>query len=235
MKSTRLLLLLFTSLLLGEFHSSIQKITPEIKKRMLKGDSWRKGCPVPLSDLRYIQISHYDFDGVAQTGELIMHKAVANDIVDIFRELYILKYPIYQMGLVSDFSSNDYRSIEADNTSAYNCRNIAGGSKWSKHAYGLAIDINPIENPYHKVDKHSIHAKSLPYEKRTHKALIDSQDRAMLLRQDKATQAFIKRGWNWGGDWKYTKDYQHFEKKLKITPQKEKSDTQKKDILQDLF
>jgi poly-gamma-glutamate synthesis protein (capsule biosynthesis protein) len=218
MKTILLLFLVSSSLLLAEFRSSIQDVskTPKIKNRMLKGGSWKKGCPVPLKDLRYIRVSHYDFNGSIRQGELVMHKDVAKEVVAIFRELYAMRYPIKQMRLISDaeFSSSDYRSIEADNTSAFNCRNVTGGSKWSKHAYGLAIDINPIENPYYKVGRHSSHTKSRPYEKRAHKARTTSQGRALLLRGDKVTQVFLKRGWNWGGDWKYTKDYQHFQKVL---------------------
>lgn len=181
---------------------------------MIDGDSWRKGCPVRLNDLRYIQVSYRDFQAKTQTGELVMHKDVAKDIVAIFKELYRLDYPIWQMGLVSDFSSSDYQSIEADNTSAFNCRKVTEGQKWSKHAYGLAIDINPIENPYLKKGKHSSHKKSLKYEKRVHQNPTDPHDRALLLKDDKATQVFIKHGWEWGGDWKHIKDYQHFQKKV---------------------
>ena len=197
---------------------------------MIKGNSWRRGCPVKLKDLRYIRVSYHDFDGKPQVGELIMHKEAASEIVAIMKNLYDMNYPIYQMGLVSDFISDDYKSIEADNTSAFNCRNVTGGQKWSKHAYGLAIDINPIENPYLKKGKHSSHKKSLKFEKRVHRNHLDVKDRALLLKKDQATQAFLKRGWVWGGDWKYVKDYQHFQKKLPL-PSKKTSDT----IIEDLF
>ncbi|MEA3490323.1 MAG: M15 family metallopeptidase [Campylobacterota bacterium] len=215
MKTLFLFISLFTlSVLSAEYRSTIQKITPDIKKRMIDGNSWRDGCPVALRDLRYIQVTHYDFRGKTKIGELIMHRSVAKEITEIFRELYQIGYPINRMSLVSDFGGNDYRSIEHDNTSAFNCRNATGKQKWSKHAYGLAIDINPIENPYLKRGKHSSHSKSRPFEKRVHKDLAKTEDIAILLESDRATQFFKKRGWTWGGDWKYIKDYQHFQKKL---------------------
>ncbi len=205
---------------------------------MLDGDSWRKGCPVALSDLRYIQVSHYDFKGKTQTGELIMHRSVAKEITEIFGELYRIGYPINKMSLVSDFGGSDYNSIEKDNTSAFNCRNVTGGQKWSKHAYGLAIDINPIENPYLKKGKHSSHTKSRPFEKRTHRNLAKPRDIAILLRNDRATQAFLGRGWTWGGDWKYVKDYQHFHKELPMNhpaPTRAKPTKTEKNKLRDLL
>jgi poly-gamma-glutamate synthesis protein (capsule biosynthesis protein) len=230
MKQILILLFLLTTFLLSEFHSSIEHISPEIKKRMIEGNSWREGCPVGLENLRYIQVSYHDYEGKTQVGELIMHKKAANEIVAIMKDLYEMDYPIYQMGLVSDFGADDYRSIEADNTSAFNCREVTGGKKWSKHAYGLAIDINPIENPYLKKGRHSSHGKSLKFEKRVHQNNLGAQDHALLLKKDKATQSFIKRGWVWGGDWKYLKDYQHFQKKL---PSSSKKNSNK--AIEDLF
>jgi len=226
------------SILSAEFTSNIRKITPNIKKRMIDGNSWRKGCPVALNDLRYIQVSHYDFKGKTQTGELIMHRSVAREITEIFGELYRIGYPVKKMSLVSAFGGSDYDSIEQDNTSAFNCRNVTGGQKWSKHAYGLAIDINPIENPYLKKGKHSSHTKSRLYEKRLHKDLAKTKDTAILLRNDRATQVFLRKGWTWGGDWKYTKDYQHFQKKLPINqpaPIREKPTKTEKNKLSDIL
>lgn len=117
------------------------------------------------------------------------------------------------MKLISVYKGSDYSSIDHDDTSAFNCRKVTGGRKWSNHAYGLAIDINPIENPYLKKGAHSSHAKSRRFETRTHKDLSNTSDIALLKREDRATQTFLKRGWVWGGDWKYIKDYQHFERK----------------------
>jgi hypothetical protein len=187
-------------------------ITPNIKKRMIKGNSWRYGCPVPLQDLRYLQIAYWDFNGSSKVGELIVHKDVAKSIIDIFHKLYDIKYPIREMRLVSDFKGSDWRSIEADNTSALNCRKITGNkNKWSNHAYGKAIDINPIENPYISKTGYISHKKSLRYRKRIHQKKHIAQDRAIILKYDQITKIFKSYGWRWGGDWKYIKDFQHFE------------------------
>ncbi|MEU8386027.1 M15 family metallopeptidase, partial [Streptosporangium sp. NPDC048865] len=110
--------------------------------------SWRPGCPVPVSDLRLITMTYWGFDDKPHTGELVVNKAAVDDIVSVFNRLYDWRWPIYKMRLVDAYKADDYASIDADNTSAFNCRPAEGSSSWSKHAYGLAIDINPRENPY---------------------------------------------------------------------------------------
>jgi hypothetical protein len=193
------------------YQAEISPISPEIKQRMLDGNSWRKGCPVGPDDLRYLQIHHIDFDGKNRKGELIVHKDVAQNVVRVFEELYNIGYPIRQMKLISDYKGSDWDSIEADNTSAFNCRPVTGNKKkWSSHAYGKAIDINPIENPYIFKSGHISHKASLKYKKRLHIPSRGLPDKALLLKNDKATKIFETYGWKWGGDWKYAKDYQHF-------------------------
>jgi len=195
----------------AEYQSSISNITPDIKKRMLKGNSWRKGCPVSLNNLRYLRVKHKDFRGKEVMGEIIVHKEVSTEVTEIFETLYEDDYPIYKMRLVSDYKGNDWQSIEADNTSAFNCRQATGSKKWSKHSYGKAIDINPIENPYIARSGRISHKESLQYRKRVHKKDTYA-GRAVLLKNDKATKIFRKYGWKWGGDWSKVKDYQHFSK-----------------------
>jgi len=212
MKKNIILTLLLTTTLFSQYNYQIQKITPEVKKRMLKANSWRQGCPVPLKNLRYLRMNHLNFEGKTVSGELIVHKEVADEVVLIFSELYEIGYPVRQMRLVADFGANDWESIEADNTSAFNCRPMTGKKKkWSKHAYGKAIDINPIENPYINKKGYISHKASWKYKKRVHKN--DTlADKAVLLKKDKATKIFEKYGWKWGGDWRTIKDYQHFSK-----------------------
>ena len=176
---------------------------------MLKGNSWKKGCPVSLQNLRYLRLQHIDFKGHDVMGELIVHEEVAEEVVSIFKILYAVGYPIHQMKLVSNYKGSDWQSIEADNTSAFNCRKATGSNKWSKHSYGKAIDINPIENPYISRKGRISHKASLKYRKRIHKNE-SFEDRAVLLKNDKATKTFKKYGWKWGGDWIAVKDYQHF-------------------------
>jgi hypothetical protein len=211
-KNILLLKLLLTSTLFAQYNYQIQEITLGVKQRMFKANSWREGCPVPLNNLRYLRINHINFKGETVSGEMIVHEDVAEEVVNIFADLYAINYPIRQMRLVSDFAANDWQSIEADNTSAFNCRPITGKKKkWSKHAYGKAIDINPIENPYINKKGYISHKASWKYKKRVHKNNTPS-DRAVLLKNDKATKIFKKYGWKWGGDWRTIKDYQHFSK-----------------------
>ena len=200
----------FTTLF-AAFESDISQISSEVKKRMIKGDSWRKGCPVSLNDLRYLRVKHLDFKGTERMGELVVHKSVSVEVTNIFQELYTVGYPIHKMRLVSDYKGKDWDSIEADNTSAFNCRSATGSKKWSKHSYGKAIDINPIENPYIFRNGNTSHKASVKYRKRVHKNNT-AADKAVLLKHDKATKIFEKYGWKWGGDWKSVKDYQHFSK-----------------------
>ena len=212
MKKNLLLTFVFSfSALFADYSYSISKITPQVKKRMIKGNSWRKGCPVGLNDLRYLSMSYLDFNGQSKEGELIVHKDVSVEVTKIFEALYEMDYPIKKMRLVSDYKGSDWQSIEADNTSAFNCRSATGSKKWSKHSYGKAIDINPIENPYISRSGRISHKESLQYRKRVHKKAT-SADKALLLKNDKATKIFEKYGWKWGGDWSAVKDYQHFSK-----------------------
>ncbi len=205
------IVLILTLTLFADYKSSILNITPEIKKRMLEGNSWRQGCPVGLKNLRYVKLAYVDFKGLDAMGELVVHKDVAVEVTEIFEALYAMGYPIHKMKLVSDYKGSDWQSIEADNTSAFNCRNATGSKKWSKHSYGKAIDLNPIENPYVSHSGHIAHKASLKYKKRVHKVQTPA-DKALLLKDDKATKIFKKYGWKWGGSWHSLKDYQHFSK-----------------------
>ncbi|CAA6810991.1 MAG: Unknown protein [uncultured Sulfurovum sp.] len=212
-KKILLLTTITISTLFSQFNYQVSEITFAVKERMLKANSWRKTCPVSLHNLRYINVNHLNFNGETVSGEIIVHQEVVDEVVNIFAELYEIGYPIRQMRLVSDFKANDWESIEADNTSAFNCRPTTGNKKkWSRHAYGKAIDINPIENPYVSRTGYISHKASLKYKKRRHRTNTYA-DKAVLLKNDKATKIFKKYGWKWGGDWNTIKDYQHFVKK----------------------
>jgi hypothetical protein len=202
---------IITTITFASYSSEILQINPQIKARMIKGKTWKEGCPVPLTDLRYLRIKYMDFNGKDQMGEMIVHKDVSVEVTHIFEALYEANYPIRKMELVSDYKGSDWQSIEADNTSAFNCRKATGSRNFSKHSYGKAIDINPIENPYIFRSGKSSHKASQPYLKRKRMNQSASQ-RAMLLPHDKAVKVFKKYGWKWGGDWSGVKDFQHFSK-----------------------
>jgi poly-gamma-glutamate synthesis protein (capsule biosynthesis protein) len=203
---------LFTTLH-AQYYYTISDITKNIENRMVAGNSYKDGCPVELKDLKYLTLSYIDFENKNKIGELIVHKDISKEIIEIFEKLYNINYPIYKMKLVSDFKANDFKSIEENNTSAFNCRNIANTSRWSNHAYGRAIDINPIQNPYISKDGKIFHNDSNKHRKREHTNLLNSQDKARLLKNDKAVKIFKRYGFIWGGNWKSIKDYQHFDKR----------------------
>ncbi len=206
-----MIIFIFTFGIHAEYQSHISTITSEIKTRMVKGKSYRAGCPVGFENLRYVTFMYKNFNRKDKIGELIVHKDIADEVVKIFEALYDADYPINQMRLVSDFGGNDWQSIEADNTSAFNCRNATGSKKWSKHSYGRAIDINPIENPYVFRSGYISHKASLSYKNRIH-VKDTSIDKAVLLPEDEAVKIFKKYGWQWGGEFNGEKDYQHFQK-----------------------
>lgn len=161
------------------------------------------------SDLRYLQILHYDYDGNVCRGELVCNKAIADDLLDIFRQLFEAHYPIASVRLIDEFGADDERSMRANNTSCFCFRAVAGSSKLSKHAQGLAIDLNPLENPCVKVRNgrtivQPSTAKAYVNRRRAFAHKIDSSDLAYRL--------FTQHGFRWGGAWRSLKDYQHFEK-----------------------
>ena len=147
------------------FRGTIARIDAAQAKRMT-GVSWRPDCPVPLRDLRVLTMSHWRCDGRTRTGRLIVHADLARDVLGVFRKLYAARFPIRRMVPVDAYGGSDFRSIEADNTSAFNCRYVDGTTRWSEHAYGRAIDVNPIENPYVSGGRTS-HRASRPYVDRT--------------------------------------------------------------------
>jgi len=169
----------------------------------MTGVSWRTGCPVALRDLRLLTVTHWGFDKRARTGRLILHEDVARDVLGAFSRLYKARFPIHRMVLIDAYGGSDFRSIEADNTSAFNCRYVEGTSRWSEHAYGRAIDLNPIENPYVDGGRTS-HPASTPYVDRSRRRPGMAYEGGVLVR------AFDMIGWGWGGRWTSVKDYQHF-------------------------
>ncbi|GAA0953105.1 M15 family metallopeptidase [Nonomuraea longicatena] len=180
------------------------KVTPVTRAQLPY--SWRPGCPVPVGDLRLIRMSYWGFDDKPHVGELVVRKTVTDDIVTVFRKLYDWRWPIYKMELVDAYKGDDFDSIDANNTSAFNCRAATGSSNWSRHAYGQAIDINPRENPYVTASGSTAHQNAKKYTKRP----LDAK--GVINPGDKVVKAFQSVGWEWGGYWSGTKDYQHFSK-----------------------
>jgi poly-gamma-glutamate synthesis protein (capsule biosynthesis protein) len=184
------------------FQSSVSRLPPDVRERIV-GSSWHEGCPVPLRRLRYIRVSFHRFDGSKREGRLIIHRSQAHKVVRVMHKLWRADYPIRRMRLVDAYGASDRRSMRADNTSAFNCRYVAGTSSWSMHAYGKAIDLNPVENPYVS-GSHVSPKNGAKYADRCcHPAIIHPDDEVV--------RAFASVGWGWGGSWSGgTKDYQHF-------------------------
>ena len=175
--------------------------------------SYPHDCKISLDDLRYCIVNYVDFDGETQMGEMICNKAIADDVMEIFYELYENDYQIESIKLIDEFDGDDEASMEANNTSCFNYRPISGkGNKLSQHSQGLAIDINPLYNPQIKykngtttivpagAKEYADRTVSFPYK-------IDKEDLAYKL--------FKEHGFSWGGNWNSSKDYQHFEKKIR--------------------
>lgn len=184
------------------YRSTISPITAAERKAMTPS-AWRRGCPVGLDDLRVVRPTFRDFSGRVRTGHIVVHEDVAPAVARIFGSLYRDGVPIRRMEPIEKYTGSDFDSIEADNTSAFNCRKATGSGRWSNHAYGTAIDINPIENPWVEPGGVVYHTASKPYVNRTPRP-------GMAVEGGALVRAFAREGWEWGGRWSGTRDYQHF-------------------------
>lgn len=168
-----------------------------------------KDSTVPLDDLRYLKILHYNLQKEIKLGELICHKSIASDLLEIFRQLFEAKYPIERMLLIDNFQADDELSMQANNSSCFNFRTVKGSKTLSKHSLGLAIDINPLFNPYIKVRKGKVFIQPKTAEKYLKR---ESHFPYKIVKGDLCYRLFKIHGFKWGGDWKSVKDFQHFEK-----------------------
>ena len=167
------------------------------------GASWRPGCPVGPSSLRVLDVPHVDALGLPERGELVVAASAAPVVAEVFEEAYAAGQVVRLVRPVHEFGADDDASMAAGNTSAFNCRPVTGGSSWSQHSYGRAVDVNPVENPYVRA------GTVLPPGGRSY---LDRGDVrvGMVVRGDALHDGFTRRGWGWGGDYRSLKDYQHF-------------------------
>jgi hypothetical protein len=203
----RLLALPLLVLAVPPYSSTVRPLPPPLKAN-LEGRFWQPGCPVPLSQLRLLTVSHWGFDGRPHTGQLVVNRDVAAPLRTVFRRLYQLRFPIRHMRLVDAYGPKHARPADSDVSGSFVCRKAVpspcgtGSGSWSNHAYGHAIDLNPVENPYVGCG-------------RTHnRAGARYMDRSRLRKgmvTPAVVRAFRSIGWGWGGDWTgRTKDYMHF-------------------------
>ncbi|MGN0155983.1 MAG: M15 family metallopeptidase [Lachnospiraceae bacterium] len=194
--------------LTGFFYEPI----PQYIREKITGISYPEDAVISLDELSYVSVLYNDFSGDTQIGELICNNSIAQDLVEIFEELYRCGYQFEQIALIDEYGGDDTLSMEHNNTSCFNYRVVDGSTKLSKHAYGLAIDINPYYNPYVVFNKDGLGETyispqgSEPYADRTAEFpyKIDENDLCYKL--------FIEHGFTWGGNWNSCKDYQHFQK-----------------------
>ncbi len=181
---------------------------PRALEAEMRGTTWRPGCPVPLRDLRLLTLSYWGFDGRPHIGPLVVNASAAEDLVGVFRRLFDARFPIRNLRLAREFRpGQEEHDTPADPTAAFNCRPVVTpfgpSDTYSQHSYGLAIDINPIENPF-VVDGYVRNRYSRPYRDRSRHLP------GMIHGGDVVVRAFAAIGWSWGGDWTSGQDYMHF-------------------------
>ena len=174
-----------------------------VPEDVLARSSWREGCPVTPDQLVYLTMTHRGFDGRPHTGEMIVNGAVADDVVEVFRQLYEAEFPIEQMRVIRAEEIDAHPTGDFNDTTSFVCRPAVGSTSWSQHAFGLAIDINPFHNPYVRGDVVLPDLAS---------AYVDREEvrPGMISEGDVVTRAFDAIGWGWGGRWSSLDDWMHF-------------------------
>lgn len=183
---------------------------PDDVFQRMQGKSYKKNKYIGRANLRYLHLLHVDKDGNTLMGEMVCNKTIANDLVEIFRELYKAHYPIERMVLIDNYNADDEKSMRANNTTCFCYRNVGGSKKLSKHSLGMAVDINPLYNPHYRKSK----SGKITVSPSTACKYVNSNGKFhyKIVRGDLLYRLFIRHGFRWGGSWKHSKDYQHFEK-----------------------
>ncbi len=177
----------------------------EATAAFMTGKSYHENNQIFLDDLSLVKVGYIDYNDEPQQGSVIVNKVIAEDVKEIFEELYEARYPIERIEPVANYKGDDDASMVANNTSAFNYRVIAGTDRLSNHAWGLAIDINPLVNPWVTSSGNVYPVEGTVYADRS------LEEKGMIKRGDACYNAFTSRGFNWGGDWNNSKDYQHFD------------------------
>lgn len=178
------------------------RVTP-VPREVLARSTWRPGCPVGPADLRWVRLTFRGFDGGRHTGELLVHRSAARDLVTVFRTLWRIGFPLEEMRITRKAEQSAHPTGDGNNTGAFNCRTARGQTSYSEHAYGLAVDLNPFQNPYVKGDL-VLPELASAYRRR------DWHRPGMVHPGSPVVDAFARVGWGWGGAWRSLKDYQHF-------------------------
>jgi hypothetical protein len=186
-----------------------ESIPDQVWQRM-QGSSWHPNLNCPArKNLALLTVPYLDFSGQPRLGQLVVARSAADLVADVFTEIFkSKKFRIERMELIDVFGGNDDASMQANNTSAFNCRLKTGGTSLSAHSFGTAIDINPVQNPF-VTEKQTLPPAGQAFDEPSERA---AGGMGVITSGDVVTKAFKKRGWKWGGDWKKPKDYQHFSK-----------------------
>ena len=183
----------------GGFAATIDAVPGDVLAR----STWHEGCPVALDDLRYVTVSFWGFDDQPHTGELVVNARYADDLAGVFAQLYEARFPVEEMRVVRSDELDAPPTGDGNNTTSFVCRQTTGGTSWSQHAYGLAIDVNPFHNPYLR-DGRVLPELATAYLDR------GNARPGMIFDDDAVFAAFASIGWGWGGDFRSLVDYMHF-------------------------
>lgn len=215
----------------GGFFAAAGSLPPSVEQQMLEKKSWRPECPVPLEQLAYLVTTFWGFDGQPHYGELVVHQALSAFVMDSLHHAFNGRFPIERMELIDAFDADDFRSMAANNSSAFNCREVPGKpGVFSRHSYGVAIDINPLQNPYLMLEASAREKAAAVTEAAAARdfclanpsicqvlpapsaSYLDRQNQlpGMLQPGDPLLAPFRQRGFTWGGSWRFP-DYQHIE------------------------
>ncbi|NYE36171.1 hypothetical protein F4692_001275 [Nocardioides cavernae] len=179
------------------------RVVSPAPQRVVRRSTWEPGCPVAAGDLAWLRLAFWGFDGQRHTGELLVHRTVADDVVQVFRTLYRVRFPQEQVAITRTYDPDAPSTGDGNGTGAFVCRPSTGATYFSQHAYGLAIDLNSFQNPYVKG------AVVLPELASSY--LARGRVRSGMVTEDgPVVRAFARIGWEWGGSWRYSKDYMHF-------------------------
>lgn len=184
---------------------------PSSLRREMRGTTWKPGCPVPLTDLRLLRFNYWGFDGEVKRGPMVLHEDVAEDVLWVFGQLFEAEFPLKRVGLAREFRESRLETdphTQRSVTASFNCRVVVtpagAGSTFSQHSYGLAVDVNPLHNPYVREDGWVRNRFARPYVDRS------NEHPGMIHDGDVVVRSFAAIGWAWGGRWSGGKDYMHF-------------------------
>jgi hypothetical protein len=206
----RVLALALAGLAVHAFHATTRSLPASVRAEVIASDHYHAGCPVPLSGLRLLTVTYWGFDGATHTGQLVVNANATGRLTAVFRQLYAMRFPIHHMAVSDEYGPRSVQPADGDVTASFECRQAVpspctggtGTGSWSEHAYGEAVDLNPVENPYVGCGM---------TRDKTALSYLDRSNVRKGMVTPAVLAAFTSVGWGWGGSWSgSTKDYMHF-------------------------